>query len=59
MKLNVLTLNFWDAEDQRTVNTVNVYSTYEKCKLALTEAQEEYGENVDYCISFCTVDSNN
>jgi len=59
MKLNVLTLNFWDAEDQRTVNTVNVYSTYEKCKLSLTEAQEEYGENVDYSIAFCTVDSVN
>ena len=59
MQVNVLTLNFWDPEERCTINTVKVYSTYEKCKLALTEAQEEYGENVDYCISFCTVDSNN
>ena len=57
MRVNVLTLNFWDSEEKHTVNTVNVYSTYELAKKALQEAREEYGENVDYSISFCTVDS--
>ena len=53
MRLYVLTLNFWDSEEKHTMNTTEVYSTYELCKLALANAQDEYGENVDYSISFC------
>ena len=45
MRLYVLTLNFWDSEEKHTMNTTEVYSTYELAKKALKKLQaaiEEY-----------------
>jgi hypothetical protein len=56
MKVVVLTINFWDDEDQCTVNFVRVYSTDELARQALADARDEYGDDVDYCITYATVD---
>ena len=57
MKLFVLTLNFRDEEDANHVfNFVRVYSTEALAKQALKDAQDEYGQSVDYSISHCTLD---
>jgi hypothetical protein len=56
MKVVVLTINFWDAEDETTVNFVRVYSTDELARQALADARVEYGDDVDYCITYATVD---
>lgn len=57
MKVYVLTLNFFDEEDNTTVNFVRVYSTDELARQALADARDEYGQNVDYTITYTKVDA--
>lgn len=57
MRLFALTLNFKDEEEGTIINLVRVYSTEELAKNALAVAKDEYGQDVDYCLAYTTLDA--